>query len=270
MNLYIPDTLTAGNSEKYTMSIRLWPGGLSFAGWIPSEKDSFFYGETVADRKRRYDYLIQDLFFAHPFLSYSYRQIVVITANRQFTSVPESIFVEKLKEQLMSFVFSSPDEKVLYERLDEFESVVLYTMQPQVYEFLSRSLLHPTFTHAITPMLNQWKRHNLTGFPKQLYGALYDDMIYISCLDKGTLLFLNSFHIEDVSDMIYYILYVWKLTGLDQLNDELFLYANPHQYMTLKETLQNYLSHIEFIQPQRLHTGLDVPPDITALFQCGL
>jgi len=270
MNLHVPDTLTAGNSEKYTVSIRLWPGGLSFAGWIPSEKDSFFYGETVADRKKRYDYLIQDLFFAHPFFSYSYRQIVVIAANRQYTLVPESIFVEKLKEQLMSFVFSTPDEKVLFERLDEFESVILYTIQPQVFEFLSRSLLHPTFTHAITPTLNQWKKHNLTGFPKQLYVALHEDMMDIACFDKGTLLFINSFHVEDAADKIYYILYIWKLTGLDQLNDELFLYANPHTYQTLKETLQTYLSHITFIQPQCPHAGLDVPPDITALFQCGL
>ena len=270
MNLYIPDTLTAGNSEKYTVSIRLWPGGLSFAGWISSEKDSFFYVKTETDRKKRYDFLIKDLFFAHPFFSYVYKQIYVVSVNRQYTLVPATIFEEKQKEQLMSFVFSAPDEKVLHEPLEEFESILLYSIQPQVYEFLARSLLRPTFTHAITPALNQWKKHNLTGFPKQLYVAFHEDMIDIACFDKGALMFINSFHVEDAADIVYYILYIWKLTGLDQLKDELFLYTNPQKYPTLKETLQTYLSHIEFFQPQCPDTGMEVPPDITALFQCGL
>ena len=270
MNLHVPDTLTAGNSEKYIVSIRLWPGGLSFAGWIPSVKESFFYGKTETDRTKRYDYLIKDLFFAHPFFLYTYRQIYVICATRQYTLVPASIFVENQKEQLMSFVFSAPDEKTLHEQLDEFESVALFSIQPEVYEFLSRSLIRPTFTHAITPTLNQWRKQNLTGYPKQLYVALHEDMMDVACFDKGALLFINSFHVNDPADMIYFILYVWKQTGLDQKKDELFLYTNPGIYQTLRETLQTYLSRVELIQPQWPDAGLEVPPDITALFQCGL
>ena len=270
MNLHVPDILTAGNSEKYTVSIRLWPGGLSFAGWIPSDRDSFFYGEKTTDRKKRYDHFIKDLFFAHPFFLFAYKQIVVISANRQYTLVPSSIFEEKQKEQLISFVFSDPDEKVLYEHLDEFESVVLYNIHPEVYEFLSRSLLRPMFTHAITPTLNQWKRQNLTGYPKQLFVALHEDMMDVACFDKGALLFINSFHVADSTDIIYYILYIWKQTGLDQLQDELFLYTNPQKYQTLKDTLQTYLSHIECIQSRWSDAGMEVPPDVMALFQCGL
>ena len=270
MNLHVPDTLTAGNSEKYTVSIRLWPDGLSFAGWISSQKDSFFYCETVINRAKRYDYAIKDLFFVHPFFLYTYKQIVVICANRQYTLIPESIFVEKQKEQLMSFVFSTPDEKALYEPFDELDSVVLYSIQPEVYEFLSRSLLRPTFTHAITLLLNQWRKQNFTGYSKQLFVALNEDRMDVACFDKGVLLFINTFHVNDSVDMIYYILYVWKLTGLDQLQDELFLYTNPRMFQTLKETLQTYLSHIEFIQPRWPDTGMEVPPDVTALFQCGL
>ena len=34
MTLRVTDTLTADNSEKYEVSIRLWPGGLSFSGYV--------------------------------------------------------------------------------------------------------------------------------------------------------------------------------------------------------------------------------------------
>ena len=268
MNLCVPDTLTIGNSEKYRVSIRLSSGGLSFAGCIPAEKNTFFYTETKINRTKKYGDAVKELFFAHPFFSYTYEQIDVICAYPQFTFVPESIFEETKKEQLLSFVFSDPDKKTLYERLDEFDSVLLFAMQQEIYEFFTRSLLRPVFSHAVTLLLTEWKKQNLTGYPKQLYVAIHNDMMVVACLDKGVLTFINSFPVDEPADMIYYILYVWKQTGLDQMKDELFLYVNPQTYQSLKETLQTYVSHIEWVQPLWPDTGREIPPDITALFQC--
>ena len=268
MNLRVPDILTAGQSEKYTVSIRLSPGGLSFAGMIPSDNGSFFYTETAIDRSVRYMQAIKDVFFANPFFSYTYEQIYVVCANRQYTLAPETIFVETQKEAVMSFVFSAPEEKTLHERLDELESEILFHIQPDVYEFFFRSLFRPTFTHSITLLLNTWRKQNLTSFPKQLSVAVRDDMMDVACFDKGALLFINSFHVDDPDDILYYIMYVWKQTGLDQQNDKLMLYANPQIYQALKDILHTYLSQIEFVQPRWTETNVEVPPDITALFQC--
>ena len=270
MNLRVPDTLKVGNSEKYSVSIRLSRDGLTFVGYIPSEKDSFFYEAIKTDHTQNSVQAIKDVFFAHPFFSYSYKQISVVCTNRQYALVPATVFMEKQKEQLMSFLFSSPNEKTLHEQLDEFDSVLLFGIQPEVYEFLARSLLRPTFTHALTPLLIQWKKYNLTGYAKQLYVAVYEDTMDVACFDKGALLFINSFHFDDPDDILYYILYIWKQTGLDQQKDKLFLFANPPLYQTLKKTLQTYLSQIELIQPQWTDTNKEIPPDITALFQCGL
>jgi hypothetical protein len=268
MNLCVPDTLTVGNSERYRVSIRLSPDGLSFAGFIPSEKDSFFFTETKINKTKKYSDAVKEIFFACPFFSYTYGQVYVISANPQFTLVPESVFDEKQKEQFMSFVFSEPDKKVLYERLDEFDHVLLYGIQPEVYEFFARSLQQPTFSHAVTSLLTEWRKQNLTGYPKQLYVALHENRMIVACFDQGALTFINSFSTDDPADTLYYILYVWKQTELDQMNDELLLYANPLTYQPLKETLPTYLSHIEWIRPQWPASAGDVPPDIMALFPC--
>jgi hypothetical protein len=192
----------------------------------------------------------------------------VICANRQYTLVPETIFVEKQKEEVMSFVFSAPDEKTLHEPLEELESEILYSIQPEVYEFLSRSLLRPTFMHAITLMLNQWRKQNLTVFHKQLFVALRENIMDVACFDKGALVFVNSFHFDDPDDILYFILYVWKQTGLDQQKDKLVLFANPRICQVLKDTLQTYLLQTEFVQPRWTDENVEIPPDITALFPC--
>ena len=268
MNLCVPDILTTGNSEKYTVSIRLCSDGLSFAGHIPSEKDSFFYTETEIDRTKPYIQAIKDIFFAHSFFSCTFKHTYVICANRQYTLVPENIFLEQQKERLMSFVFSSPEEKILYESLNELDSVILFGIQPKVYDFFSRSLINPIFTHAVTAQLTQWRDRSLTAYPKQLYVALYKDTMDAACFYRESLLFINSFHVHDSADMLYYILYIWKQTGMDQQKDKLILFANTETYLALKEQLQTYLLQIEHVPPRLSDTGLEVPPDITALIQC--
>ena len=268
MNLRVLDTLSTDNAEKYIVSIRLTSGGLSFAGIIPTEQDSFFYSETEIDRTKPYVQVIKDLFFAHPFFTFSYKRTYVVCTNRQFTLIPENVFVEKQKEQLMSFVFSSPEAKTMYKKLDELESIILYGIQPEVYEFFSRSLINPIFTHTLSAQLVQWRNQSLIQYSKQLYVVLHEDTMDAACFYRETLLLINSFQIDAAADILYYILYIWKQTGMDQQKDKLTLFANTQIYQTLKETLQTYLLQIEFIQPCLLSTGLEVPSDITALFQC--
>ena len=268
MNLCVPDILTTDHSEKYIVSIRLWSGGLSFAGHIPSEKDSFFYTETELDRTKPYLQAIKDIFFAYPFFSYAFKCTYVICADRRYTLVPSTIFAEQQKEQLMSFVFASPEEMTLHENLDEFDCKILFDIQPKVYSFFARSLINPIFTHAITAQLNQWRYQSLTTYPKQLYVALYKNTMDAACFFRDTLLFINSFQVDDATDILYYILYIWKQTGLNQQNDKLMLFAASDTCQTLKEHLQTYLLQIEHVPPKQSDTGLEIPPDITTFFRC--
>ncbi|MDR0757457.1 MAG: DUF3822 family protein, partial [Tannerella sp.] len=116
MSMRISGTLTAENAGKYVVSIRLRPGGLSFAGVDPDERSSFFCEDIALDGKKSYVQALKDAFFSNVFFTYSFKRIFVLCVNRLYTVVPESVFVEKQNEALMSFVFSSsPGYKTLYE-----------------------------------------------------------------------------------------------------------------------------------------------------------
>ena len=77
MTISIPDTLTTDNSEKYIVSIRLRSGGLSFSGYDPSAGGSFFYRETEFDRAVSFISSLKEFFFAHEFLTWTYKRINV-------------------------------------------------------------------------------------------------------------------------------------------------------------------------------------------------
>ena len=81
MTISIPDTLTTDNSEKYIVSIRLRSGGLSFSGYDPSAGGSFFYRETEFDRAVSFISSLKEFFFAHEFLTWTYKRINVICVS---------------------------------------------------------------------------------------------------------------------------------------------------------------------------------------------
>ncbi|MDR3193739.1 MAG: DUF3822 family protein [Tannerella sp.] len=272
MMLRVPDTLTADRAENYAVSIRLWPGGLSFAGHVPSEKESFFFTETAFDRVKPYPQALKDVFFEHAFFSYPYRHVHVVCANRTYTLVPEPVFVEERKEELMSFVFSLSEHKILHEPLTALGAEIVYALPEEVYAFCSRSLIRPQFIHAVAPTLLRWRKQNLPCIRKQLYVSVHENSMDAACYDKGTLLFLNSFDIDGVTDILYYILYIWKHIGIDQAEGQLLLSAAPPLYRELKEMLQKYVNHVAPAEPPRIPTGTvgtetAIPPDIISLFE---
>jgi hypothetical protein len=271
MTLCVPDTLTIDCAEKYVVSIRLWPGGLSFAGHIPSEKGSFFHTETAFDPVIPYPQALKDAFFEHVFFSYPYKHVYIMCVNRLYTLAPKPVFAETCKETLMSFVFATPGHKMLHEPLPALEAEMVYGFPEELYSFCCRSLIRPQFTHALTPILLHWRERNLLCFRKQLYVSVHENIMDAACYDKGALTFLNSFDIGNAVDLLYYMLYIWKQTGMDQVEDELLLFAPASLHQELKRTLHKYVNHVVPVESPRTtaETGTArVPQEIVSLFGC--
>jgi hypothetical protein len=251
------------------VSIRLWPGGLSFAGHIPSEKGSFFHAETAFDPVVSYPQALKDTFFEHVFLSYPYRHVYIVYVSRLYMLAPKPVFAEGREETLMSFVFSVPGRKILHEPLPALEAELVYSLPEEVHAFCCRSLIRPQFTHAVAPMLLRWREQNLPCYRKQLYVSVHENTMDAACYDRGVLTFLNSFDAGNAADLLYYILYIWKQTGMDQVEDRLLLFAPASLYRELKETLKKYVNCIAAVEsPRTVATATRVPLDIVSLFGC--
>lgn len=275
MAVSIPDTLTVNNSEKYILSIRLRSDGLSFSGYCPSVNESFFYRNAEFDRTKPYISSLEEFFFAHEFLTYSYKQTYLVYVSPQYTVVPEDVFVEKQQTDLLSFAFSSSPCKCLHNPLTREAAKVVFDIEDDVYGFCSRSLINPTFVHHITPQLILWKQQSQGLVSRQMYMVIHRKMIDIACLVQGKLLFVNSFGYDKPDDILYYTLYVWKQVGLDQEKDQLHIYGSVSICNTLRTTLQNYIQHIgQAEMPLEVYLlGAEVvqaPLDLIALLVCEL
>ena len=275
MTIRVPDTLTVDNSEKYEVSIRLWPDGLSFSGYVPAEKDSFFTETVLFDGGIPIAQSLKDIFFDNQCFSYLYRSLYVICASGKYTLVPENVFSEKDKSQLFSFCHQQGNTgKILAQPLTNLQLYLLYSIDNDVYEFLIRSLVNPRFIYSLSPLLVTWQKMSITSYPKQLNVFIHNGLLDIACFERGEMLFANSFDYEKDDDIIYYIMYACKQIGVNQLEDSIRFYGNEVECHSAMSVMKKYIGQVNYFPPgitsYRVASDRDVYVDVIALTECGL
>lgn len=77
------------------------------------------------------------------------------------------------------------------------------------------------FTPIMQPIWNYLHQRSFTGIHRKLYAYFHDKKVDIFCYEKNRFKFFNSFKADHAKDALYFILYVWKQVGMDQVQDEL-------------------------------------------------
>ncbi|MCD8176815.1 MAG: DUF3822 family protein [Tannerellaceae bacterium] len=270
MIISLPDKYTVENSEKNILSIRLQPDGLSFSLYDPVVKEDYHYQSIVFDKSQSYITSLKDCFFENRFFTWPFARINIITESPVYVMVPELFFREKQQARFLSYNFSHRIGEPLYNRPDGMDAVLLFQLDKEIYEFCSRSFIHPGYYHHLYPLLPLWSKESSASLQTRMYVNLHPGFIDIVCFRQKELLVVNSYRYFHINDILYYILYVWQHTGLNQLNDRLLLSGLPELQHELIPQLGVYLNDIhpaEIPSEAYLNSGdmLKAPLDLIAL-----
>lgn len=275
MAVLIPELLSK-ESENYIVSIRLLPDGLSFSGYNPHIKGSFFIHEEKWNPADSYLKHLEDFFFAHECLACTFKRFYIVQANADYTLVPLSLFLEKKADELYSFVFGhSADRQILHKPLKDDNQIIIYSMAPDVYTFCSRSLANPVFVHTQSAAFPLWKQRSLTKACRVMFASLAGGRLIIACYEQGQLLFTNYFQVAEYKEILYYTLYIWKQQQFDVQADRLYLSGEAQQTKELKMALSAYIMNVDiFDYPSEVYLmGTEIlrtPIDLIALYLCEL
>ncbi|MDR1402120.1 MAG: DUF3822 family protein [Tannerellaceae bacterium] len=275
MTISIPDTFIIDNSEKYIMSIRLWPGGLSFSAYNPHETKSYIFRNINFDKKIPYAASLKEVFFANECLVWTYKRTYILSAMSHYTLIPGKLFSEKQKNEWLAFNFTSQEKHTLSNSTGNKDVKIVYDMEEDVYEFCSRSLTNPLYVNNLTPQLIVFQKQSQAEKFRHMFVVMHENAVDISCFSRGNLRFVNSFIFDQPDDILYYILYVWRQLKMDQLHDQLSLTGDSSSCSKLTQSLQLYLQSIKQIEiPSEAYLMggeiLQAPMDLILLSVCGL
>lgn len=271
MAFHIPEILSE-ESKNYRVSIRLLPDGLSFSGYNPTIKGSFFLSEERWKSSRPYAEELKECFFANECLAWDYQHLYIVQTDTDYTLVPWAFYLENEQDKLLRFNCGESDGKrVLANELRDEKVNLLYGMDHETYEFCQRSFSNPEFVHYLYALFPLWREKSKYELSRQVYGILSGGRMELACYQQGQLLFLNGFEIHSLNEMLYYILYVWKQHRWNVLSDPIHLLGDAAILRELIPPLSTYIKHVEtMVLPSEAYLmGPDVlraPVDLVALY----
>jgi len=115
-------------------------------------------------------------------------------------------------------------------------------------------------------------RRAFTGTRQKLFAYFHDKRMEVMRFQRNRFEFSNSYEATGTSDILYFLLYVWKLMGMDRGDNELYMVGNvPNRDEMCGELQQfisrNYIMNIETdFNNAEMAKRNDIPYDLKALY----
>ncbi len=241
------ETLDINTTENYEISIQVGLDGFSFA-LLDTIRNKFVLlrGYEPDDTKGFNNKQLKEIIAGDDFLQQKYRRSLIIHPARKSTIVPSALFDPAKKESFFYFNhLRDDDEEILINRLKYPESFLLYSVPGSMSELLSdlfpqgerishlKSLLHYSTVTGRKVADNHINLHIERGFFN----------IIASAGSKVT--FCNTYSFRNVSDIMYYLFYIYELMGIDQATP-LIISGRTDIYGDLYDNIKEYSTGVRY------------------------
>jgi hypothetical protein len=273
MKINIPETIDLAHPEKYILTIYIHPEGFSFLIHHQGEEIACFYQKLVNEGHADAFSDFKEIYFENEFFTLPFRTVLLMNCTPVFTYIPEIIYEDKYKSDFMKFLFFENSGTILEHSLQASGIIILHELPEDIYRFFQRSYVNPQFIHHSAPLIAYFQKNSKQLNTKQMIANKNGEEMDILCFSGETFLLGNHFRCRQLSDAVYYILFIWKQLKFNQLEDYLQIAGDAVSKAELQEKLKLYLQHVSFAEiSSKLHLpqNEEVPFELTATCLCEL
>ncbi|WP_314649741.1 DUF3822 family protein [Prevotella multiformis] len=115
-------------------------------------------------------------------------------------------------------------------------------------------------------------RHLYVGPRRKLFAYFHEKRMEVFCFQQNRFRFSNSYEAGNEHDALYYLLYIWKLTGMDTEKDELCLIGDtPYQDWLIDKAKQHLkfcrvINQEVYFNNSQLAKRKELPYDMKAIY----
>ena len=115
-------------------------------------------------------------------------------------------------------------------------------------------------------------RRSYAGPRRKLYAYFHEKRMEVFSFQQNRFRFSNSYEATNEHDALYYLLYIWKLTGMDVEKDELYIVGDIHYQDWLIEKVKQHLKYCRIINQEvyfnnsQLAKRTDIPYDMKTIY----
>lgn len=115
-------------------------------------------------------------------------------------------------------------------------------------------------------------RRSYVGPRRKLYAYFHEKRMEVFSFQQNRFRFSNSYEATNEHDALYYLLYIWKLTGMDVEKDELYIVGDiPYQDWLIEKVKQHLkfcrvINQEVYFNNSQLAKRTDIPYDMKTIY----
>jgi hypothetical protein len=191
---------------------------------------------------------LDELMQRDDFLQRKYRQTHLVLTTAKSTLVPAALYDPARREEYFTFNHQVSEESIiLTNHISQPESFLLFAVNRQIHEIVSSRFPGMFPQHHLKPLFHQI--HLGENIHNQIYIHAHVEPGFFNLIlfSNGKLELCNSFNYRNISDIIYYILNLYKSQNIG--NDAtIFLSGNTGRFDELTSNLSIYLRQVKFTE----------------------
>ncbi len=202
------------------------------------------------------------IFGAESLLNFPFESKVCALACPAATLVPRRLFdPENLGQYFKLLLREGRKYHYGFEKLEEFDCCLVWAAEPGLVHLAEQYFHSKNIGHLGTPLLRAFRKLA----PEEHYAVFANirgQKVQIAAFERQNLVFFNSFDFAKPSDLLYFVLLIYKQFDLSPLETPLSLSGTFLEDSEVFRLLQRYVRPLRF---PPLHGGLQLPEEASAL-----
>ncbi len=244
------ETLDINATENYELSLTVAYDGLSFA-ILDSLRNKFVLIRSVEpDDGRNFNAeKISEIIDKDDFLKRKYKKLVIHTPSRKSTIIPAALYDPGKKDSYFTFNHTvEPGQVIMANRISDPLAFVVFQVPEALTEVLDHHYPGITLYHHTKPLLWYASRKARPVEGNYIQVHIERDFFTLVIYSSDALKYCNSFLYRNVSDIMYYVLNVFKQMNISQEQTIRFS-GRTGKYDDISSGFSAYIRTISFCEP---------------------
>jgi hypothetical protein len=244
------ETLDINSTENYEISLQVSSDRLSFCILDTIRNKYILIRSFSPENNRSFDSeQIADLINKDDFLTKRYKKVNIVMPSPKFTLVPAPLFDPGRKDDYFSFNHVTAESNViLNNKLSEPDSFLLFSVSKPLYELMMSIYPAAYPLHHLKPLFDHISHIRKSAGNYYIHVHIETGFFDLIIFNNNSLEFSNAFNYRNISDILYFILNVFKSKGIGQ-EETIYLSGQTERYDDLFSNLSLYIRNVKFSEP---------------------
>ncbi len=246
-------SLDKDNTQNYHFSIQADLNGFSFC--ILDIDKKVYLGlkhYSIKDIYSINDYTdrLVKIFDNDILLGFPFGSVSFIYLTQKSILIPESYFDKSNLKSYFEFNHSISElDEINYNLLSDIDAYNVFVIPSYVANEVIKRFRDAKLYHQATPFIRSIFEKDADKENDGVYVNMNNRFIDIAVAGKGKLKLYNTFQFQNETDLLYFILYVYKQLNLDTQTNKLYISGELSDNQQIFRSLKKFINTVYYLEP---------------------